>query len=204
MVLEAFHREYPGVTYFVEVSGTSRLLDLIAADQLDVALAFNAPDVEYVRHVYEMLLPTRLLVNDSHPLAKRRTVSLADLADCGLALPDQSMGAKSIYDTMFSEARIRPRSVLVTNSYELIRAVSAAGLSAAIVNEHLTNQYDQSLGYRYLPIRDARVKSQRLTVCIRDGRKLSSAAVVFIDHLEASLRALKIRPVSQARKAKPD
>jgi len=155
----------------------------VAADELDAALSFNPPPMADITHIYERLLPTSVLVAEDHPLAQREFVRLSDCAEYPISLPDNSISVKRIYDEMFARAKIRPRPILVTNSYELMRSASVAGLGIALVNEHLTYGQTKKAGYRYVPIRDTRVKPQRFTMCVRSGRNLPIAALTFVEHL---------------------
>jgi DNA-binding transcriptional LysR family regulator len=181
--LVRFNRLYPRITYHVHVAGSPRLLEMVAADELDAALSFNPPPMTDITHLYERMLPTSVLVSDDHPLANREFVRLSDCAEYGMALPDNSISAKRMHDEMFARAKIRPRPVLVSNSYELMRSASAAGLCLALVNEHMTYDGVRKVGYRYVPVRDARVKPQRFTLCVRTGRNLPVAATTFVEHL---------------------
>lgn len=190
-VLARFNAQFPRITFAVEVAGTPKLLEMVAADDLDVSLAFNAPLMADVKHIYERALPTCALVPAGHPLAQRDSVRLSDCADYPMALPDASNSAKRLYDEMFAKAKIRQRPVLVSNSYELLRQVSMAGLSIAIVNAHVTHKPSESPGYRYVPIRDPLVKPQRMTLSIRAGRNLPFAALAFIEHLTRELELLQ-------------
>jgi DNA-binding transcriptional LysR family regulator len=189
--LARFNQQFSRITFAVEVQGTPRLVEMLAADELDAALAFNAPLVADVKHVYERLLPTCALVPAGHPLFERETLRLSDCADYPMALPDASISAKRLYDEMFAKAKIRQRPVLVSNSYELLRQVSMQGLSIAIVNAYVTHQAGDGAGYRYIPIRDPLVKPQRMTLCIRAGRNLPTAASTFIEHLTRELESLE-------------
>jgi len=182
--LARFNTRYPGITYHVHVAGTPRLIEMVAADELDAALSFNPPPAADVRHIFERALPTCVLVPHDHPLSHRESLRLSDCADYGLAMPDVSISAKRIYDDMFARAKIRPRPVLVTNSYELLRSASAAGLSISLVNQHINHRPGPDDGYRYIPLRDPRVKPQRFTLCVREGRNLPVAARTFIEHLQ--------------------
>jgi DNA-binding transcriptional LysR family regulator len=110
-----------------------------------------------------------------------------------MALPDASNSTKRLYDEMFAKAKFRQRPVLVSNSYELLRQVSMAGLSIAITNPHTTYKPSESPGYRYVPIRDRLVKPQRLALCIRASRNLPIAALTFIEHLKRELELLEIQ-----------
>jgi DNA-binding transcriptional LysR family regulator len=182
--LTRFSTLYPGVTYHVHVAGTPRLLEMVAADELDASLSFNPSPVADVRHIFERALPTCVIVPRSHPLANRTSLRLSDCADYGLALPDVSISAKRIYDDMFAKAKIRPRPVLVSNSYELLRSASAAGLSISLVNEPLNYRPSDADSFRYIPLNDPRVKPQHFTLCVREGRNLPIAALTFIDQLQ--------------------
>ncbi|OVZ60810.1 hypothetical protein CDO44_08825 [Pigmentiphaga sp. NML080357] len=189
--LASFNQRYPGITYQVQVHGTPRLVEMVADDELEASLAFNPPPVTDVRHIYERLLPTRVLVSAGHPLCEREWVKLSDCADYGLALPDASIGSKRDYDEMFARAKIRPRAVLVSNSYELLRSAATAGLAVSLVNEELTYKREAPLGYRYVPLKDSRVKPQRLTLCVRRGRNLPVSTLAFIDNLVETLKQLE-------------
>lgn len=189
--LTRFSTQYPGITYHVHVAGTPRLLEMVAADELDAALSFNPPPVADVRHIFERALPTCVIVPQGHPLSQRESLRLSDCADYGLAMPDVSISAKRIYDEMFAKAKIRPRPVLVSNSYELLRSASAAGLSISLVNQHINYRPSADDGYRYIPLRDPRVKPQRFTLCIRDGRNLPIAALTFIEQLQREFARLE-------------
>lgn len=186
--LVSFNQRYPRITFEVQVHGTPRLVELIASHELDTALTFNPPLQQDVTHVYERAVPTRLLVAAGHPLFDRDTVRLSDCADYVLALPDSSIGAKRFYDDMFLAAKMRPRTLLVTNSYEMMRSVAMKGLAISIVNEPLSAPMDAPVTYRYIHIKDGRVKPQRLTLCLREGRTQSAVTLTFVEYLIQALK----------------
>lgn len=181
--LAKFNLRYPGITYQVHVAGTPKLLEMVADDELDAALSFNAPPTAEIRHIFERALPTCALVPRGHPLFERECLRLSDCADYGMAMPDISISAKRIYDEMFAKAKIRPRSVLVTNSYELMRSASIAGLSLAFVNLPVRYNEDADGSFKYIPLNDPKVRPQRFTLCVREGRNLPTATTTFIDVL---------------------
>jgi DNA-binding transcriptional LysR family regulator len=185
-----FNARYPGVTYHAEVAASTRLVELVGNDELDVAITFNAPPSLRVKYVYERLLKTCVLVSASHPLAKRPWLKLSDCADYGLAMPDHTMTAMQVYDDMFAKARIRPRKVLVTNSYELMRSVAEAGMVIALVNTR-PGDSERTKDYRYVPLKDPRVKPQRLNICTFESRNPSPIAAVFIEALKKDFELLE-------------
>ena len=189
--LAAFQQQYPNITYNIQVSGTPKLLEMLARDELDFALSFNPQPMSDIKHIYEMLLPTCVLAHVTHPLASKKSVRLSDCAEYDIALPDSSVSAKIVYDQMFSDSRIEPRTNLTSNSYELLRSMAIQGLSIAIVNSHISHSSSSKTQYRYIPFDDPRVKPQRLTCCIRRGRNLSVTALTLIEFFKKSLFQLE-------------
>lgn len=182
--------KYPGVTFQVEVAGSPKLVELVSRDELDLALTFNPPAALHVKHIFSRQLPISVLVSKKHPLARRESVRLSDCAEYGMAMPDESISAKQFYDEMFARARIKPRTVLVSNSYELLRSAAAAGLAIALVNRR-PGEPPEGPGYRYIPLKDPRVKPQRLTICIHDARNPSPVVAVFIEQLKQEFETLE-------------
>ena len=193
-----FSSRFPGISYGVHVAGTPRLLDLLTTDELDLCLSFNAATNPDITVLFERLLPVQVLVARGHPLAKREFLRLGDCADYGLALPDVTISAKRLYDEMFAKAKIRPRMVLESNSYELLRSVSSAGLAISLLNTCLNYKPRPDDGFRYIPLRDPRVRPQRFALCVRNGRDLPIAVLTFLDQIRAALERLGQAEAGQA------
>lgn len=189
-LLVRFKAKYPGVTYGVQVHGSPRLVEMISRDELDVAVTYNAPAALHVKHVYEKQLATCVLVASDHPLAKRAFVKISDCADYQLALPDEAISAKTAYDEMFAKARIRPRATLVTNSYELLKSTAIAGVAITVANPR-PGEPRSGPGYRYVPLRDPRVKAQRLSICTFERRNPSPVTAMFIEYLKKDFDKLE-------------
>ncbi len=189
-ILLRFNDKYPGVSFHVEVAGSPKLVELLGRDELDVAVTFNPPAAMNVKHVIEQELTTSVLMARNHPLASRSEVKLSDCAEYGMALPDETISAKQAYDEMFARARIKPRTVLVSNSYELLRSVAMAGVAITIVNAR-PGEPANGPHYRYVPLRDSRVRPQRLTISIFRGRNPSPAVATFLEQLKQEFEKLE-------------
>ncbi len=100
------------------------------------------------------------------------------------------MSAMQVYDDMFAKARIQPRKMLVTNSYELMRAVAQTGMAIALANVRPGDR-ESTKEFRYVPIKDPRVKPQRLTICTFEARNPSPIAAVFIEALKKDFELLE-------------
>ncbi|CAN5405239.1 LysR substrate-binding domain-containing protein [soil metagenome] len=182
-----FNRKYPRITFRVEVAHTNVLAAMVMNDDLDAMIGFNPLEVIDLTVLYERFIPASIVVSSDHPLASRESVTLSDCVGHSVALLDNTSPMKQVYDAMFARAKLRPQQVLSSNSYELVRSASAAGLSIGFVNEHMSDPPPTYPGYRYIPLKDSRVKPARFVLCVRNGRKLSVAALTFLDQLKQEL-----------------
>ena len=189
--LAKFYSQYHGITYHVHVAGTPELLEMLARDELDGVMAFNAAVSQDIKVIYQKRLSSHVLVPEGHPLFERDKLALSDLAEYGIALPDRHIGSKVAFDQMFRKASIRPRTVLTSNSYELLRSASMAGLSLAIVNQHIGYPLQNSPSVRYIPLIDKRAESINFSLCVREGRMLPVATSTFITHIVEEINQLE-------------
>ncbi|VTU40235.1 Cyn operon transcriptional activator [Variovorax sp. PBS-H4] len=185
--LQRFHTLYPGINFEVVVAGGSKLVEQLARDELDISLSYIAPDIFDITVVEQVFIKPCLLVASNHAFAKRPFVDLSECADEEMALPDETLTIRGSYVRMFAKAKIKPRSVMVTNSFELMRASATAGLCVAIVNKYFGGPKSPR-GLKYVPLRGKGVEKWPLNICVHTDRNLPAAARIFLEHLQQAVR----------------
>jgi DNA-binding transcriptional LysR family regulator len=187
--LREFHDTYPQIDFEVAVDNTPALLDRIERDEIDVILAYNIPTRSSYRTIIAFPLGMCVLMADSHPLATRNALRLSDCVGYPLAVPDDSMILAQIQREMLSKAGIDNRSILKTNSFELIRDVVASGMAISIQTHFLLAADPNRSNIRSVPLQDAFQIPHALACCVRAGRDLPVAGAVFVEALKADLAA---------------
>lgn len=179
-LVAAFHHRYPNVGLRVRNSprGAIGLSDEILAGTLDLAFlgsTWTAPGLH--------LQPLRrfslgVLVADDHPLARRDTLDLADLAgESFIDLPGDHR-QRQIIDSLFARQGL-PRTVIVeVMDITTVPGYVASGLGMAIV----PTSFDRALGLPVtaIPLRDADF-TWVLSVATADRRAPTRAAKAFLD-----------------------
>ncbi|VTU40253.1 Cyn operon transcriptional activator [Variovorax sp. PBS-H4] len=187
--LQRFHAEYPGITFEVTVAGGNKLTEMVANQHIDVSLSYITPDTFNVSVVAQAMTTPCLLVARSHPFAQRDYVDISECAGEDIALPDASLTIRESYVRMFAKAKIRPRGLLVTNSFELMRASAGAGLAVAIVDRYF-GDHQAPARMKYVPLRGQGLDRWPLNVSVHADRSLPSAAAIFVERLCAAVRAV--------------
>lgn len=140
-LIEAFYHRYPGVRLTVHEMSQDRMESLLTDDMLDVGIAFeegHTQDVETQPLLTETLA---LVVNQRHPLASRRRVSLNVLNNEHLILLSTEFATREQIDRYCRQNGIWPQVMMEANSISaVIEAVRRTSLStllpAAIASEH--------------------------------------------------------------------
>lgn len=131
--LTEFKRLYPGLEVTLREAGTQSLLAMIEKGELDLAIA-----VTDVLPGHVEVLPLReetyvLAVNAHHPLAKRRTVRLADLANEAFILFPEGYKLREVTLNACRQAGFEPKVALDGGATQSALEFVAAGLGVAIV-----------------------------------------------------------------------
>jgi DNA-binding transcriptional LysR family regulator len=188
-VLTAFRASHPGIDYHVVVGNSPRLIEMLLADEIDFALAFNPKPSANVTFAIRHQVGACVMVQKTHPLASRRTVRLRDCAEFELVMPDDSLALRAVLDRMFMQAGIAPRVVMTTNSYEVMRTAAETGIGIAILTQRVLSTSSRRSPVVFVPLVDSDIQPQLIACCTRTGRALSTASMAMIAEVENAYHA---------------
>jgi DNA-binding transcriptional LysR family regulator len=153
MLLSDFRERRPDVTVKLTEDKTIRLLPRLISGQLDMALV-RPPAKPDKRLEFLFLLHETAVVamSDHHPLASRKRVTVTDLADQPLIVPERRSRPHSHDLTMklFAQAGLNARIVQLANEKQTIVNLVAAELGVAIVPRWTSRM--AARGVRYVPL----------------------------------------------------
>jgi len=133
-LLAAFRTEHPGIDLILREETTQEMLALLAADELDLAIAAIEPPPprEFATQaLYEEDLV--LALPPSHPLATRARLALSDLPDEPFILFREGSGLRATTERALAAAGLQPRARLESTELSRVRALVARGLGVAIM-----------------------------------------------------------------------
>ncbi|WP_316207218.1 LysR family transcriptional regulator [Bradyrhizobium sp. SZCCHNR3118] len=153
-LLHDFRRRHPGIAVQLSEEKTIRLLPKILSGALDLAFV-RPPERTDKRLEFRPLLDESAVVAlpQRHALARRKLISLAELADQPLIVPDRRSRPHSHDLTMklFEQAGLTPRVAQLADEKQTIVNLVAARLGIAIV-PRWTSRLAIS-GVRFVPLK---------------------------------------------------
>ncbi|HSV81298.1 MAG TPA: LysR family transcriptional regulator [Ramlibacter sp.] len=185
--LSDFNRQYPEITFEVMVGGSRALIDWLADNEVEIALAFNPPLRVGIEVLTRIDVETKLMMHKSHPLASKRHVKLADLAGCDIVMPSSDLIAHRYIQEMLLANRIQVRPIVISNSHTFMQRAAMENLGVRVVSSHPVQDMDWGPEVVFRPLHDKTVLQEQLICCKKEARELSPASKILAKQLVAAL-----------------
>jgi len=198
--MREFSGEFPGINYEVVVGGSEVQVVALAREEFDLSIAFNPPPHKDVTLEHVMSDPVCAILHPSHPLAAKRALKLADLADQRIALLDHTFVTRTLLDSAAaSEGVLIPATLTINHIGHAINyARQRMGISFA--PRHIVQDEVDSGALKALPVDHPLLSSARTVLCRHKHRTPTRAAQAFLTLLKKHFQALERRPRSRPRR----
>jgi DNA-binding transcriptional LysR family regulator len=189
-LLGDFCAQHPDISMSLEVLNRDGVVARLRENLDDLYIMSMPPaDIDLQDEVF-MPNPLLLVAPAAHPLAKRRKLTLEQLADDRFILRERGSGTRMATEQLFGQLRFRPRLRMELGSNEAIRQAVAGGLGIAVLSRHALadGQVDDEVAI--LNVAGFPLHSQWHVVHPK-GKRLSPIAAVFREHLLRANRSGK-------------
>jgi DNA-binding transcriptional LysR family regulator len=196
-LLGHFCARHPDVEISLEVLNRDGVVQRLR-DNLDDFYIMSRPPSELdLEDEVFMPNPLVLIASASHPLARRKDLSLQDLRGSRFILREQGSGTRMAADAFFRKQRYAPTLRLELGSNEAVREAVAGGLGLAVISLHALAAKPSTQGVAVLDVQGFPIDSQWHIVYPK-GKRLSPIAEVFRQQLLAqSTQLAALRTVAE-------
>ncbi len=185
-VIRAFRDKYPRVLVRIIEEGADEVLASVKHGEADFAINYigmQDPDVSFTPLLKE---PYVLACPVGHPLAKRRAIQWAELAQYPLARVSHASRNRLFIDQALAELPPLPRPIIEVRHVSTLIGLVESGLGLAVVPKLTVPQGPgRIVGVRL----ENPAVSRTLALVQRQGRSLSPAAGAFAEMLGRAGRA---------------
>ena len=183
-VLSRFHAAYPGIDLAIRQAGSVELVAAVEEGAVDIALVI-LPIRDDVLETQALLREELVVaVSRDHPLARRRTIAVADLRDVPLVMFREGYDLRSATEAACRAAGFAPTFAVEGGEMAGVLRLTAAGLGAAIVPSLVVEPHGA--------LHAVRITKPTLTRTIglahRRDRRLSRAAQELLETVRALVR----------------
>ncbi|MFW5454094.1 LysR family transcriptional regulator [Thioalkalivibrio sulfidiphilus] len=191
-LLGPFCAQYPGIDIALEVVNRDRLLERLAHNQDDLYVMGVPPDELDIEREPFMENPLVVLAPAAHPMARRKRIPYADLANEPFVMRERGSGTRLAVERVFQEWNVPLKIKMELGSNEAIKQAVAGGLGLAILSQSTLRLDPSQNEVTVLNVRGFPIKRYWYVVRPRDKR-LSIVANAFLDFLRTHVQLLAPR-----------
>jgi LysR family cys regulon transcriptional activator len=200
-VVSEFKKAFPDVQLVLLQGSPAEIVSLLLKAEADIGIATEAvqEEPELVTFPYHSWHHT-VIVPVDHPLGRKKTLTLADVAEFPLITYNQGFTGRGKVDLAFSKAGLVPNIVMSALDADVIKAYVELGLGIGIVAS-IAFDIERDSRLRQLPSSHL-FEPNTSRVAIRRGSYLRSFTCRFIELCVPSLTEAEIR-ASVSAEAQP-
>lgn len=182
-LLGPFCQQYPGIDVSLKVSNRERILERLADNQDDLCILGQPP--EELDAVAEPFLENLLVVLApiNHPLAGKKRIPLARLAEEPFLLREPGSGTRMAAERLFAEQGVTMKVRMELGSNEAIKQAIVGGLGISVLSRH-TLALDAPLGQLAILDVEGFPIQRHWYVAYPAGKQLTIVAKTFLDYLK--------------------
>ena len=137
-VISGFRRKFPKIDIHLVINNTKNIVDLLNASKIDIALVEG--DIKKQKLAVEKLISDEmvLIMSPLHPLAKRSTVSILEVAKEPFVIREEGSGTRQMIEKFLIRHGIQPQNLkieFIMGSMESIKGAVEEGLGVTIISK---------------------------------------------------------------------
>ncbi|MEW5421595.1 LysR family transcriptional regulator [Amorphus sp. 3PC139-8] len=194
--ITVFRTRYPDVQYQVRMLTAQKVVEAIKLGECDIGVTFcGRPDVE-LRQEARYRDPIVLVVEPGHRLAGAERVSIHELADLLLAVPEGAFNIRQVLEEVSQEAGHALNPVLTTDSFVALKTFARAS-SGASVMARMSVQAEVELGLlKTVPIDAPLLERTTIDLLTLKKRRLPSVSKFLLTELKRTLESVSLGVVT--------
>ena len=169
-LIAAFTQRHPGPRISLTVGNTQTLLAGLLDTRIDVAVLADAPGDSRLHVLPLRRDPVQALFPRGHALARRRGVSLKDLAGQRLILREPGSVTRRLIERAFEDAALPMGDTLEIESREAVVEAVAAGLGVGFIS---AAEFTGDPRLVLVPVAGAALEMDEYVICLRERRRLA-------------------------------
>lgn len=163
--LDAFCRQYPGITYEVCVAGTDDVMQAVAEDRCDIGISFHPFPRHNVVALATIQQPLHAVMAPNHPMAGRKVLAFSDLVAEPIGLPDPSFGIRHLVDHVLKSGQFDVNIRLETNSIDMLRQFAVHEMGVVFMPAFACERELATKQLVSVPLADAALTKAKAHIC---------------------------------------
>lgn len=199
-LMRAFQAAQPASQIELHVGSPDEVSQLLLRGEADIGLKYVVAPEPGLRVEHAAPAQVLAVMSPDHPLARQRSVELADVVRHPLLVGSRGVTARQLFDLACSAQGLQYRPVFVSNFSSVMLPLLRS--PDILLSGHLTVAHLIGAGTAVArPFADPMLAQRRLQALSLEGRTLSPLARAFVQQLVATMNAVARRRPGRAKRA---
>ena len=181
-IREEFEEQHPQAQVHLEYMRPEKVYEAVSADQADLGLISYPAATKKLKVIDWRVERMVLVVHPSHPLARKRTVEVEDLAGLEFVSFDPGLSIRKAMDRFFRERGLHRTVVLEFDNIQMIKEALTIGSGVSLLPERTVRQ-EVTEGRLMTRVIDAPELVRPVGIVCRRGKTFSPTASAFLQYL---------------------
>jgi DNA-binding transcriptional LysR family regulator len=185
--LKKFRVRHPNIRFEIYVANSEQLEKLLLRNEIDILVGYAVRVRGGLQQVVAFTVTPCVTVKKNHPLARKKSIKIADFIDENLIMPSEGSTLRDALNSIFTSVSVRPASTVSTDSFEFMADLVCLQLGIGFQLRVRSGSDPIRKELVYVPIREADIKQASLACCISEEGTASAAVSVCLQDLRAAL-----------------
>ncbi len=182
--IHAFLRKYQEINLDVKVAGTNEVLTMVEEDDAHIGMVFDCPPSPKINIQKVYSQPLKAVVSADHPLAGSEFLTLSELSELRLALPQKSFRIREIIDRAAFQEKTTLMPTITSNSLMVLKSMATTSDGVTILPDIAVVRELRSGQLISIPLQSKSLSRTSADIVTRLGRLLPVASQEFLFNLQ--------------------
>ena len=199
-VMAAFRAQYPSVQMQLQVVVPQEASALLLKGEVDLALKYSVAPDKGLQVLHSAVAPVYAVVVPGHPLARQRTVRVADVVAYPLLMGGANITGRQLFDLSCAVQGLRYAPAVESNFSSALLPL-LEGQDVVLAGYLTAAHWVEDGRLVAVPFEETQLQQRRLQVLAPEGREPSALVRAFTETLVAAIGEYGTRKVGRRKKA---
>lgn len=178
-----FQQQYPKISFDLKIGSAQAILNSIEEGTADLGISFSPQLHPPLESAVRFAAPLLAVIAPTHPLAKRKSLSLEDLQGQSLAMPPEGFALRRIFDQLIRKKQLQQHISLCTDSIGAMKAFVRNHGGATILSYMSITAELKAGTLVAVPFSEPEMSSTTIEIFALGRRRLPPAVATFLRYL---------------------
>tara|TARA_R110002012_G_scaffold5133_4_gene23432 strand:+ start:260 stop:1174 length:915 start_codon:yes stop_codon:yes gene_type:complete len=182
-VISEYRKTHHGIHFDLMVTSSTDVTQRVCEGLADIGLTISPAPAKNIMVEKRIMAPIHAVMHNSHPLAAKKNVSLAQISHYALALPTENTTIRQLFNVSCSRQGLLIEPVMVSNFVTTLVHFAASNGGITLIGDVSVRHLSDATQIVSLPIRDREMSGRTIEVQTLAGRTLPKGVADFLGDL---------------------